>query len=139
MTNDKEIEVNEGPDGRWFWSVGNHSGEERTRDEAYERARDVQRRLSSVEQRSMTAVKTYGWLGPDRLKFINDNPKVVSLLYDLGLLPEEISARVRGYVEEEREKWRGVLAMAEQAMAAHPCNVAQCPCRELRENFRKAL
>jgi hypothetical protein len=49
----------------------------------------------------MTTVKTYGWLGPERLKFINDNPKVVSLLYDLGLLPEEISARVRGYVEDE--------------------------------------
>ena len=52
----------------------------------------------------MTTVKTYVWLDPERLKFINDNPKVVSLLYDLGLLPEEISARVRGYVEEERER-----------------------------------
>lgn len=51
----------------------------------------------------MTTVKTYGWLSPEKLKFINDNPKVVSLLYDLGLLPEEISARVRGYVEEERK------------------------------------
>lgn len=50
------------------------------------------------------SIKTYGWLGPERLKFINDNPKVVSLLYDLGLLPEEISARIRGYVEEERKR-----------------------------------
>ncbi len=51
----------------------------------------------------MTTVKTYGWLSPEKLKFINDNPHVVSLLYDLGLLPEEVSARVRGYVEEERQ------------------------------------
>lgn len=50
------------------------------------------------------SIKTYGWLGPERLKFINDNPQVVSLLYDLGLLPEEISARVRGYVEAETER-----------------------------------
>jgi hypothetical protein len=56
----------------------------------------------------MTTVKTYGWLSPEKLKFINENPQVLSLLYDLGLLPEEISARVRGYVEaavkEERER-----------------------------------
>jgi hypothetical protein len=49
-------------------------------------------------------VKTYIWLSPEKLKLINDNPMVVSLLYDLGLLPEEISARVRGYVEEETER-----------------------------------
>lgn len=36
---------------------------------------------------------------------------------------------------EDREKWRGVLAMAELAMAAHPCNVDQCSCRELRARF----
>lgn len=52
----------------------------------------------------MTTVKTYVWLSAEKLKFINDNPPVLSLLYDLGLLPEEISARVRGYVEEERER-----------------------------------
>ena len=49
-------------------------------------------------------VKTYIWLSPEKLKFINENPQVVSLLYDLGLLPEEISARARGYVEDERER-----------------------------------
>lgn len=49
-------------------------------------------------------MKTYVWLSPEKLKFINDNPQVVSLLYDLGLLPEEISARVRAYVEEERKR-----------------------------------
>lgn len=57
------------------------------------------------------SIKTYGWLGPERLKFINDNPKVVSLLYDLGLLPEEISARVRGYVEEERQRIINIIAL----------------------------
>lgn len=60
----------------------------------------------------MTTIKTYGWLGQERLKFINDNPQVVSLLYDLGLLPEEISARVRGYVEEETKK---LLKLAQRA------------------------
>lgn len=49
-------------------------------------------------------MKAYVWLEPGKLKFINDNPQVVSLLYDLGLLPEEISARVREYVAEERER-----------------------------------
>jgi len=48
--------------------------------------------------------KTYIWLGPERLKLINDNQDTVSLLYDLGLLPEEISAHIRGYVAEERER-----------------------------------
>jgi len=38
-----EIEVNETPSGRWYWSVGAHSGEAPSRDAAYERARDVQR------------------------------------------------------------------------------------------------
>jgi hypothetical protein len=52
----------------------------------------------------MSSVKTYVWLSPEKLKFISDNPQVLSLLYDLGLLPEEISARVRAYVEEERER-----------------------------------
>lgn len=61
----------------------------------------------------MTSVKTYGWLGKERLEFINDNPKVLSLLYDLGLLPEEISARVRGYVEEavKAERQRCITAV----------------------------
>lgn len=54
-------------------------------------------------------MKTYVWLAPEKLKFINDNPQVVSLLYDLGLLPEEISARVRGYVEDERERCIKIL------------------------------
>lgn len=45
-------------------------------------------------------MKTYVWLSPEKLKFINSKPEIVSLLYDLGLLPEEISARVRAYVEE---------------------------------------
>lgn len=49
-------------------------------------------------------MKTYGWLSPEKLKFINENPAVLNLLYDLGLLPEEIGARVRAYVEEERER-----------------------------------
>jgi len=43
MRNEKrEIEVDEAPDGRWYWRVGNHSGEERSRDAAYDRARYVQ-------------------------------------------------------------------------------------------------
>lgn len=46
-------------------------------------------------------MKTYGWQSPEQLKFINENPKVLSLLYDLSILPEEISARVRGIVEGE--------------------------------------
>ncbi|MGH2360197.1 MAG: hypothetical protein ACRDGM_06605 [bacterium] len=50
------------------------------------------------------SVKTYGWLSPEKLKFINETPQVLSLLYDLGLLPEEISTRVRGYVGAERER-----------------------------------
>lgn len=45
-------------------------------------------------------IKTYGWQSPEQLKFINENPKVLSLLYDLSILPEEISTRVRGIVEE---------------------------------------
>lgn len=49
-------------------------------------------------------MKTYGWLSPEKLKFINENPPVLSLLYDLGLLPEEISARIRGIVEEETKE-----------------------------------
>lgn len=48
----------------------------------------------------MTMLKTYGWQSPEQLKFINENPQVLSLLYDLSILPEEISARVRGYVED---------------------------------------
>jgi hypothetical protein len=52
----------------------------------------------------MASVKTYVWLSQEKRDFISDNPKVMSLLYDLGLLPEEISARVRGYIEEERER-----------------------------------
>ena len=47
------------------------------------------------------AMKTYIWLSKGKLDFINSHPEVTSLLYDLGLLPEEISARVRNYVEEE--------------------------------------
>lgn len=50
------------------------------------------------------SIKTYGWLSVEKLQFINSHPEVVSLLYDLGLLPEEISARVRGYVEAETER-----------------------------------
>lgn len=50
------------------------------------------------------SIKTYVWLSSEKLKFINSHPEVLSLLYDLGLLPEEISARTRGYVEEERER-----------------------------------
>jgi hypothetical protein len=52
----------------------------------------------------MSNVKTYGWLSPGQLKAINNNPEIMSLLYDLSLLPEEISARVRAYIEEERER-----------------------------------
>lgn len=58
-------------------------------------------------------MKTYVWLSPEKLKAINDSPAILSLLYDLGLLPEEISARVRGYVEEavkeERERCAKVI------------------------------
>lgn len=60
-------------------------------------------------------MKTYVWLAPEKLKFINDNPQVVSLLYDLGLLPEEISARVRGYVEEEREAKEAAIEQRDKA------------------------
>jgi hypothetical protein len=53
-------------------------------------------------------MKTYGWQSPETLKRINSDPKIIDLLYDLGLLPEEVSARVRRYVEdavaEERER-----------------------------------
>lgn len=44
VTNAKrEIEVDQSPEGRWYWRVGNHSGEERSQDAAYDRARDVER------------------------------------------------------------------------------------------------
>lgn len=66
------------------------------------------------------AIKTYGWQSPEQLKFINSNPQVLSLLYDLSILPEEISARVRGYVEDERErmvKWAKEKARGHRELA----------------------
>lgn len=77
----------------------------------------------------MDMMKTYGWQSPEKLKFINENPQVLSLLYDLGILPEEISARVRGYVEEERERC-AKLAEAQRAYcfdeSEEECNSGKC-------------
>lgn len=69
----------------------------------------------------MTTIKTYGWLSDEQKEFINSTPKVVSLLYDLSLLPEEVSARVRGYVEEAVQAERGRLVkwVQEQARSHH--------------------
>lgn len=36
---------------------------------------------------------------------------------------------------EDREKWFGVLQLAEMSMAAHPCDMPHCSCRELRQRF----
>lgn len=78
--------------------------------------------------------KTYVWLSPEKLKFINDNPQVLSLLYDLGLLPEEISARVRGHVEEERER---CAKIAESV--AIPGHSVQAPsCFEIAKRIRES-
>ncbi|NJN06370.1 MAG: hypothetical protein HC814_08410 [Rhodobacteraceae bacterium] len=64
-------------------------------------------------------MKTYVFLSPEKLKFINSNPAVQSLLYDLGLLPEEISARIRGIISDEREHW---AKRAEGQGLAKGCN-----------------
>jgi hypothetical protein len=61
--------------------------------------------------------------GPERLKFINDNPKVVSLLYDLNLLPEVVLAHIRAAREEERK------ACLKIVNAVHPADgVEGCGC-----------
>lgn len=41
--------------------------------------------------------------GPERLKRINSDPALVSLLYDLNLLPEVVLAHIRAARVEERE------------------------------------
>lgn len=79
-------------------------------------------------------VKTYFWLSPEKLKFINDNPQVVSLLYDLGLLPEEISARTRGYVAEERER----CAKIAEAMTIPGHSVQAPSCAEIAKRIRES-
>lgn len=56
--------------------------------------------------------KTYGWQSQEQLKFINETPQVLSLLYDLSILPEEISARVRGIVEDAQKE---LLELAQRA------------------------
>lgn len=81
-------------------------------------------------------MKTYGWQSPETLRLINSKPEILSLLYDLGLLPEEISARVRGYVEAERERCAKV---AERVAGYYSANngdnkeVAQLVAKEIRE------
>lgn len=41
--------------------------------------------------------------GPERLKRINSDPALLSLLYDLNLLPEVVLAHIRAARTEERE------------------------------------
>jgi hypothetical protein len=88
-------------------------------------------------------MKTYGWLSPEKLAFINGRPDVLSLLYDLGLLPEEIGARVRAYVEEERERCAKIAEtepepegpMPEEARTAEPELIARAAVRSTRESI----
>jgi len=49
-----DISLERGPSGRWFWRVGEYQGEEDTRDEAYDRARDIQRRLGPLPKKGET-------------------------------------------------------------------------------------
>lgn len=61
--------------------------------------------------------------GPERLKRINDDPALVSLLYDLNLLPEVVLAHIRAAREEERK------ACLEIVKAVHPADgVEGCGC-----------
>jgi hypothetical protein len=78
-------------------------------------------------------VKTYFWLSQEKRKFINSHPEIVSLLYDLGLLPEEISARVRAYVEEERERCAKIAE--EAAIPGH--NVQGPSCISIAKKIRE--
>lgn len=78
-------------------------------------------------------MKTYGWQSPEQIKFINENPKVLSLLYDLSILPEEISARVRGIVEDElkesnrlNERLQNALRDIRSAMDAADTSNPRC-------------
>lgn len=50
-----------------------------------------------------------GIWSPAQLKRINDDPALVSLLYDLNLLPEVVLAHIRHAREEERERIMKVL------------------------------
>jgi hypothetical protein len=44
--------------------------------------------------------------GPERLKRINGDPALLSLLYDLNLLPEVVLANIRAARIDERERLR---------------------------------
>lgn len=46
---------------------------------------------------------------PEQLKRINDDPALVSLLYDLNLLPEVVLAHIRHAREEERERCAAIV------------------------------
>lgn len=50
----QEIEVDQGPDGRWHWTVGGIGGYEQSRDAAYDRARDAQRTVERIPKREFT-------------------------------------------------------------------------------------
>lgn len=50
----------------------------------------------------------------EQLKLINDNPKIVSLLYDIGLLPEQVIGWIRMAREEEQEKAKAALLKVSQ-------------------------
>lgn len=83
----------------------------------------------------MTNVKTYGWLSVEKLRYINKHPKIVSMLYDLGLLPEEISARVRGYVDAETER---CAKIAENFPTSENTNIPKGIAQEIRRPLHKS-
>lgn len=59
---------------------------------------------------------------PEQLKRINGDPALVSLLYDLNLLPEVVLAHIRAAREEEREE---CAKIAEQPIGYND-SIAQC-------------
>ena len=49
------------------------------------------------------------WLLPEQLQAINGSPKILSLLYDLNLLPEVVMTHMRAAVKAERDRCEEVV------------------------------
>lgn len=82
----------------------------------------------------VNGVEIYGWFSPAVLKYINENHATSSLLYELGMLLEEISARVRSYVNDERERCAKIaesMVIEGHAVQAPSCAAIAKKIREL--------
>jgi hypothetical protein len=60
-----------------------------------------------------------------------------------GVFFNEILPELQNFMEQklkaEDAKWRGIVPIFESVVAAHPCEKAECSCREMRSEFESRL